>query len=95
MYIQISKSKLEGKKFTAIFMIDNKEKKIHFGAKGYSDYTINKDPMRKKAYIKRHIKEAKLWINTPNSPAALSRWILWENTSMKDAIKNFKTKFNL
>jgi len=29
-------------------------KKIHFGAAGMSDFTINKDPERKRLYILRH-----------------------------------------
>ena len=34
-------------------VIDNK-KTIHFGAKMYEDFTIHKDPERKKAYLARH-----------------------------------------
>lgn len=29
-------------------------KTVDFGAKGYSDYTIHKDPMRMRRYVKRH-----------------------------------------
>ena len=51
----IKKSTKKDKKFMAI-ITDDKGKKIttHFGAKGMSDFTINKDPERKKRYIARH-----------------------------------------
>jgi hypothetical protein len=39
------------KKYRIIFK--NKEK-VDFGAKGYSDYTIHKDPFRMRNYINRH-----------------------------------------
>jgi hypothetical protein len=41
------------KKYEAV--IDGK-KTVKFGAKGYSDYTIHKDPERKQRYIDRHKK---------------------------------------
>ena len=43
MYLKISKSKVDGKKLTAIFYDDNrtKIKTVHFGADGYIDYTIS------------------------------------------------------
>ena len=51
--IVITKSKTKDKKYDAI--IDGK-KTIHFGAKGYSDFTIHKDEERKDRYINRHKK---------------------------------------
>ena len=36
------------------YIITASGKKIYFGAKGYSDYTIHKDPERKGRYLKRH-----------------------------------------
>ena len=31
-------------------MIDDSKNKIHFGAKGMQDFTLNKNPERKKLY---------------------------------------------
>ena len=53
MNIIIKKSDNQNKKNMAI--IDNK--KIHFGANMYEDYTKHKDPERKKAYLSRHKKD--------------------------------------
>ena len=50
MIVKIKKSNLESKKMMAIFYdINNKKiKTVHFGQAGASDYTIHKDPERKK-----------------------------------------------
>lgn len=71
-------------------VFDNKT--VHFGQKGASDYTLNKNDVLKNAYIKRHEKNEN-W-NDPYSPGALSRWILWEKKSLSEAISNYKRKFN-
>lgn len=70
-----------------------KEKTISFGAKGMSDYTKHKDPERKKLYIQRHEKNED-WTN-PLTAGALSRWILWNKTSLKASIADFKKRFKL
>ena len=35
------------------YIITNSGHKVHFGAKGYSDFTIHKDPAKQR-YIDRH-----------------------------------------
>tara|TARA_R110000822_G_scaffold120978_1_gene254671 strand:+ start:304 stop:612 length:309 start_codon:yes stop_codon:yes gene_type:complete len=93
--VDISTSKSPSKKLTAIFY-DKDGKKVkttHFGSAGMSDYTINKDPKRKKAYIDRH-RAREDWTN-PISAGALSRWILWEDTNKSKAISMFGRRFNL
>lgn len=91
----IKRSTRDGKKWMAIF--ENREtgrtKTTHFGAVGYEDYTMHKDPERKKRYITRH-KKNENW-NDPTTAGALSRWILWEEKSRQKAIEKFKKKFNL
>ena len=86
-------------KLTAIFDIDGKKKTIHFGAKTYGDYTIyyKKDKKlaeeKKQAYIARHdVNED--WSVADNA-GSLSRWILWNKSSVESSIKDFKKKFNL
>lgn len=93
--VKISKSPLPKKKLTAVFY--NKEGKIvktqHFGAAGYSDYTINKDDERKARYLARH-KKREDW-NDFTSAGSLSRWILWEEKNYNTAKKKYKKRFNL
>ena len=95
MIVNIKKSNLENKKMMAIFYdINNKKiKTVHFGANGYSDYTIHKDPERKQRYIERHEKNEN-W-NDPMSAGALSRYILWNKPTIKESIKDYKKKFGI
>jgi len=67
-------------------------KKIHFGAKNMSDYTIHKDDKRKSNYINRHQKREK-WDEI--NPGSLSRYILWEYKDLDKAIKEYGKRFNI
>lgn len=88
MSVIISPSTRKDKKYMAIF----KDKVVHFGQKGASDYTIHKDDERKNAYIKRHEKNEN-W-NDPHSAGALSRWILWNKKTLQESINDYKRRFN-
>jgi hypothetical protein len=98
---KVEKSKNPNKKFDATFIMQNgKYRTVSFGAADYDDFTLIKDDdtanKKRELYIKRHEKrEKKLWDSNPATPAALSRWILWEKRDLDDAIKNFKSKFNI
>ena len=93
--VVIKKSDKAGKKLMATFTRENGRKKtIHFGSAGMDDYTITKDKAQRKRYLDRHRKNEN-W-NNPESAGALSRWILWGNsTSRQENIRSFKSKFNL
>jgi hypothetical protein len=81
-------------KFIITFEINGgKRKTVRFGAKGYSDYTIHKDPARKKRYITRH-KDKEDWAD-PLTAGALSRWILWNKPTFKASLADFKTRFRI
>ena len=48
-------------------IITNDNKKVYFGATGYSDFTIHKDEARKQRSIDRHKKnESKYWNKSPS-----------------------------
>ncbi len=93
--VVIKKSDKAGKKLMATFTRENGRKKsVHFGSAGMQDYTITKDKAQRKRYLDRHRKNEN-WSN-PESAGALSRWILWGNsTSRQENIRSFKSKFNL
>jgi len=93
--VVIKKSDKAGKKLMATFTRENGRKKsVHFGSAGMDDYTITKDKAQRKRYLDRHRKNEN-WSN-PESAGALSRWILWGNsTSRQENIRSFKSKFNL
>lgn len=75
----IAKSTRAGKRFMATFA---NGKVVHFGAAGG------------RTYIARHSKNNENWTN-PYSPGALSRWLLWGDSTSMDTnhrmfMKNFK-----
>lgn len=80
------------RKLRALFY-DNDEliKKVDFGARGYSDYTIHKDHNRQLRYLVRHQKNED-WDN-PYSAGALSRYILWNKPTLEASIKDYKKRF--
>ena len=90
----IRKSHKSEKKYDAVFEKDGKEKVVPFGQKGYSDYTKHKDKTRKQRYLKRHSGMGEQW-QKPDTPGALSKWVLWNKPSFKDSIQDFKRRFNL
>lgn len=93
MEVKIQKGK-DPKKFTAIFFKDGKKvKTTHFGAFGMSDFTIHKDPKRKERYLKRHRKREK-W-NDFMTAGSLSRWILWNKTTLESSINDYLKRFKL
>lgn len=93
MRVKIIKSDQKTKKMKAIFTDKSFKKTIHFGAKGYSDYTQHKNNERKQRYLARH-KVTENW-NNPMTAGALSRWILWNKPSLKASIIDFKKRFKL
>lgn len=91
----IKPSTRKEKKKMAIFYDkdENKIKTIHFGAKGYSDFTIHKDKERKQRYINRH-KSRENW-KDPMTAGALALYILWNKPTLKASITDYKRKFKL
>jgi hypothetical protein len=88
--IILMKSPRAEKKFRVIWP-DGRH--VDFGATGYEDYTIHKDPTRKEKYIIRHQKRED-WTN-PRTAGFWSRWILWNLPSFKRSVKDTEKRFNL
>lgn len=91
----VRRSHKKEKKWDAVFVkSDGKEKVVPFGQKSYSDFTKHKDKTRKQRYLKRHAGMGEHW-NKPDTPGALSKWILWNKPSFKASLADFKKRFNL
>ena len=74
--------------------VTKQERRVSFGAYGMSDYTLNKDPLRRANYLSRH-RSRENW-NDPMTAGALSRWLLWgESTSLQSNVRRFKQRFSL
>lgn len=68
---------------------------IHFGASGYSDYTLHKNNERKQRYINRH-KNAEKWTKSGIKTAGFwARWALWNKPSLTASLKDIETRFNV
>jgi hypothetical protein len=68
-------------------------KVIKFGAFGYDDYTQTGDKKQKRNYLARHRKRED-WTD-PQTPGALSRWILWNKPSLDESIEHYVKKFKM
>lgn len=81
------------KKFKMIFYdtARQKIKSISFGAVGYDDFITHGDLQRKANYIRRHSSNENF--NDPMTAGSLSRWILWEKTTLSASYKAFRAKF--
>jgi len=91
--ISITPSEKPEKKLKATFENDGRTKTTHFGAAGMTDYTKSKDPERKARYLARH--SANEHWNDPTSAGALSRWVLWNKTSLEASKADYKRRFGL
>ena len=68
--------------------------KTKFGAAGIDDYTITHDKDQRTRYLTRHRKNEN-W-NNPKSAGALSRYILWgDSSSIESKLAAYKRRFNL
>ncbi len=69
--------------------------KVHFGQRGYEDYTTHKDHDRMRRYLVRH-HNAETWSKRGiNTPGFWSRWILWNKPSLLGSIRHTKKKFRI
>jgi len=91
MDVIITKSANKSKKFDAL--VDGK--KISFGAVGYSDYTIHKDPERKERYIARHAKREDWDKSGVKTAGYWSKHLLWNKDTLQKSIDDISKKHNL
>jgi hypothetical protein len=59
------------------YMIIHNNKKVHFGAMGYEDFTKHKDKERRDAYLRRAMNIKGNWKDNKYSPNNLAINILW------------------
>lgn len=90
-FLGLQPSETSGKKYDALFLVNDRPKRVAFGAAGMSDYTIHKDAERKERYMSRH-RATEHW-NDPTTPGALSRWILWNKPSLRGSLADYKRRF--
>jgi hypothetical protein len=85
----IEKSTRAGKRFMATYA---NGKVVHFGQAGGQTYIDHGDKAKREAYLARH-KKRENW-NDPFSAGALSRWLLWgDSTNMETNHQAFMKKY--
>ena len=68
---------------------------IHFGAAGYSDYTIHKDRDRMLRYRARHEGREDWTAKGINTAGFWALYILWNKPSLTDSIRATERRFNI
>jgi hypothetical protein len=93
MKVKLFKSPKAEKKWRVLF-----EDGFHvdFGQKGYSDFTIHKNPDRMRLYIKRHGRMGETWSRKGVKSAGFwARWLLWSKPTLLGAKKLIHKKFDI
>ena len=96
MRVFVGPSDRPGKKLVAAF---SDGKRVHFGCAGCGDYVrwsrVSRALADRKraAYLARHgaPQSRENWRDL-RSPGALSRWILWEKRSLREAVRAYARK---
>ena len=105
IYVKLSRSEKPTKKFKVkiasqrrsrgIKTIFDRPTVVHFGAKGMSDFTKNKDVARKQRYISRHKARENWGISGVLTAGFWSRWLLWNQTSILESKRDIQKRFNI
>ena len=93
MEVRLRKSPNPKKKWRVTFP---EGKSVDFGAAGMSDFTLHKNPIRMRSYVKRHSGMGETWSKKGLRTAGFwSRWLLWSKPSLNEAIKFMNNRFGL
>ena len=84
----VKKSTAKGKKLMAVLPGG---RKVHFGAKGMSDFTVHHDEARRKSYLARHGAGGQDR-RDKTSAGFWSRWLLLEKGSLEGAAAAMRGK---
>lgn len=84
-------STVKGKRYTVYVPKQNKLIKVDFGSSEHENYTIHKDPERKRLYQIRHKNDH---INDPYSAGFWSWWVLWNKPSLQESMKEALSLYN-
>lgn len=91
--MKIESSNRKGKRYVAIFKFGSK---VHFGQMLGQTYIDHGDKAKRAAYIARHGGSGRENWEDPYSPGALSRWLLWgDSTSLEENIRAYRKRFDV
>jgi hypothetical protein len=91
--MKVESSNRKGKRYVAIFKFGSK---VHFGQMLGQTYIDHGDKAKRAAYIARHGASGRENWEDPYSPGALSRWLLWgDSTSLEENIRAYRKRFDV
>ena len=90
MQVKISRSTRAGKKYMAAI---EDGPMVHFGSKGYEDYTQHGDKERKASYLARHKAREDWTLQGVTSAGFWARWLLWNKPSLASSIADVNRRF--
>lgn len=93
MYANLTYSTRDDKKYMVKFYDQGIIRTIHFGDPKYEDYTIHRNFIRKRLYLERHRKNED-W-NNYLTAGFWSRWLLWNQETLKKSIDDIKKRFDI
>jgi hypothetical protein len=68
-------------------------KTLRFGARGYQDYTMHKDTVRKDRYLARHATNENWTLSGIYTAGFWSRYLLWNKTNLLAAKYDIQSRF--
>ena len=89
MNVIISKSDKADKKLKTV--VDGKS--IHFGGKGYEDFTTHKTEDRKQRYINRHKKNETWGADGVETAGFWAKHVLWNKPTLQASIDDINKRF--
>lgn len=93
--VRVARSTRPGKKWAAVFWRDGRDKTVHFGQRGASDYTLHRDPERRRRYVERHARGGRENWRDPTSPGALARYLLWNKPTLAASLADYRRRFRV
>ena len=69
------------------------EKTVHFGARGYEDYTTHKDEKRKASYLARHRTKEDWTLSGVDTAGFWARHLLWNEPSLTASVADINKRF--
>ena len=66
---------------------------VHFGAKGYQDYTTHKDEKRKASYLTRHRTTEDWTLSGVDTAGFGARHLLWNEPSLSASVADVNRRF--
>lgn len=104
--VLLRRSRQRGKKMTALIEHVGRRssrpgsrnppvRMVHFGAVGYSDYTLHRDRARMERYLIRHRRREDWSLRGIFSPGFWSRWVLWNKPTLRASIQDIRRRFGI